>query len=262
MKTPQDYDFHALHNPIQPLVLINCWDAGSAAVVQSQGATALATSSAAVAWANGYPDGDALPREVLLQSMRAIMRVAKVPVTVDIESGYSNSPLRVAQLVAELAVLGVVGVNLEDGAGSVKHLVDKIESIRADANLDPIFINARTDVYLRNLVAPDAYLTETLRRQAQYADSGADGLFVPGLSDPKMVARLLEQISLPLNLMAASVSQVSSISGLGVSRISLGPLPWIAAMQILQTQTRTVIGAVQNDLPLDYERVNAMLSRV
>ena len=261
MKTPQDYDFHALHNPIQPLVLINCWDAGSAAVVQSQGATALATSSAAVAWANGYPDGDALPREVLLQSMRAIMRVAKVPVTVDIESGYSNSPLRVAQLVAELAVLGVVGVNLEDGAGSVKHLVDKIESIRADANLDPIFINARTDVYLRNLVAPHACLTETLLRQAQYVDSGADGLFVPGLTDPKTVARLLDKITVPLNLMATSSSQVRSMFDLGAARISLGPLPWIAAMQVLQTQTRAVIGAVQNEFPLDYDGVNAMLSQ-
>lgn len=261
MKTPQDYDFHALHNPIEPLVLVNCWDAGSAAVVQSQGATALATSSAAVAWANGYPDGDALPREVLLQSMRAIMRVAKVPVTVDIESGYSDSPLRVAQLVAELAALGVVGVNLEDGAGSVKHLVDKIQSIRADANLDPVFLNARTDVYLRNLVAPDAYLTETLLRQAQYADSGADGLFVPGLSDPKMVARLLEQISLPLNLMAASVSQACSISGLGAARISLGPLPWILAMQAVRCQAQRLLGTESNKTSFEINEVNSMFCR-
>ena len=126
MQIRQTTEFHALHNSRQPLLLVNCWDAGSAAVIQSQGAAALATSSAALAWANGYPDGDALPREVLLQSMRAIMRVAKVPVTVDIESGYSDSPQRVAQLVTELAALGVVGVNLEDGAGSVNHLIDKI----------------------------------------------------------------------------------------------------------------------------------------
>ena len=261
MQTRQTTEFHALHNSRQPLLLVNCWDAGSAAVIQSQGAAALATSSAALAWANGYPDGDALPREVLLQSMRAIMRVAKVPVTVDIESGYSDSPQRVAQLVAELAALGVVGVNLEDGAGPVSHVIDKIASIRADANLDPIFINARTDVYLRNLVAPDAYLTETLLRQAQYADSGADGLFVPGLTDPKMIARLLDQITVPLNLMSTSTSQACSMFGLGAARISLGPLPWIAAMQILQTLTRTVIGAVQNELPLDYDGVNAMLSQ-
>src|SRR4051812_20595100 len=108
--------FRQLHSGPGLLLLANCWDAGSGRVLESLGAPALATTSAGVAWSNGYPDGDALPVAQLVASVRAITRVIRVPLTVDIEAGYSSDPAAVADTVAALMDVGAVGINLEDGA--------------------------------------------------------------------------------------------------------------------------------------------------
>ncbi|WP_267960091.1 isocitrate lyase/phosphoenolpyruvate mutase family protein [Shewanella sp. AS16] len=145
--------FTLLHSHRVPLLLPNAWDAASAALLQMAGAPAIATSSAALAWSLGYADGGALPRAALLHAVEGIMRVSKVPVSVDIEDGYSHEPRAVAALVADLLALGVVGINLEDGCRPPALLVDKIGAIRASASSREVFINARTDVYLRDLAA-------------------------------------------------------------------------------------------------------------
>ncbi len=158
---PSATRFRALHQS-GLLILPNVWDAGSARLMQEAGAQAIATTSAGLAWANGWPDGDVLPQAVMLTAVRAIARVISVPLTVDAEGGYSADPAVAAENVLKIAEAGAVGINLEDGAASVDLTCAKIANIRkrvAAAGID-LFINLRTDVYLRKL-APEG---SSLRR--------------------------------------------------------------------------------------------------
>ncbi len=147
-----DQLFRRLHDG-ELLILPNAWDAGSARLIESRGAKAIATTSAGLAWSRGYPDGDALPVEQLLSAVRAIARVIGVPLTIDVEGGYSNDPAAVAGLVAGILEAGAVGINIEDGSGSPALLCAKIAAARESAGRAGVelFINARTDVYLRGL---------------------------------------------------------------------------------------------------------------
>ena len=150
--------FRRLHEGPGLLVLPNAWDAGSARLIESVGAKAIATTSAGLAWAHGYPDGNVLPNDQLLAAIGDIARVIRVPLTVDIEAGYSDAPHAVAQLVARIAAVGVAGINIEDGAGSPDLLCKKIAAIRESIEhlgVD-LFINTRTDVYLRGIASGDA----------------------------------------------------------------------------------------------------------
>src|SRR5687767_8449868 len=170
--------FHDLHAR-GVLLLPNAWDAGSARLMESLGAKAVATTSAGVAWSHGYPDGDLLPVRRLVATIADIVRVIRVPLTVDVEGGYSDDPAAVAETVAGLIDVGAVGINLEDGGGDPELLCAKIEHIkRASARLGvALFVNTRTDMYLRGLAPPERRVEETLARAARYRAAGADGLF-------------------------------------------------------------------------------------
>ena len=135
MSVCHSQQFRNLHSNKRALILINSWDAASAALVQAAGSDALATSSASLAWANGYADGSVLPRDVLLSAINRILRVSKIPLSVDIEDGYSQSPDEVADFVVHLAKLGVAGVNIEDGQDSPELLVEKISPYEIDREL-------------------------------------------------------------------------------------------------------------------------------
>ncbi|QSX77801.1 isocitrate lyase/PEP mutase family protein [Agrilutibacter solisilvae] len=207
------------------LRLANAWDAGTARLIESLGAPAIATTSAGVAWAQGYPDGDRLPVARVLDVVQAIVRVIRVPLTIDIEGGYSDKPAEVAALAARLADLGVAGINLEDGAGEPAALCAKIEAIRsacAHAGTD-LFVNARTDVYLRGMGAAAQRPALTLERAHAYASAGADGLFVPGLSDRAGIETIVSGTTLPLNLLARSaLPGAEELQAWGVRRLSAG----------------------------------------
>jgi 2-methylisocitrate lyase-like PEP mutase family enzyme len=207
------------------LILANAWDAGSARVTETAGAKAVATTSAGLAWSGGYPDGNALPADVLVNAIASIARVIQVPLTADIEGGYSSDPMQVAELVLRVIDAGAVGINIEDGSGSVDLLCAKIEHIRAhvlQAGVD-VFINVRTDVYLRGLADKESRLTETLSRAAAYKRAGADGIFVPGLSGPGEIKQLCAQIPLPINLMAVpGLPALAELRALGIKRLSAG----------------------------------------
>jgi 2-methylisocitrate lyase-like PEP mutase family enzyme len=163
----------------------------------------VATSSAAVAWAHGYPDGDTLPLAKLFSTIETVARVVKAPVTADIEGGYTDDLGELAETIHAVIGAGAVGINLEDGRRDAALHARKIEAARkaADAAGVPLFINARIDVYLKGLADGDAAFTETVERAAQYAAAGADGIFVPGPSDNDLIGRLAEAITLPLNIM-------------------------------------------------------------
>ena len=174
--------FHALHSPGKLLVLPNAWDVASARIAEDAGAEAIATSSAAVGWAQGYPDGEKLPKARLLQLVGNIVRLAKVPVSADSEGGYSTDIAEVAGFVVSMAKAGAVGINIEDGTLPPPMLVEKIKAIKQACAREGVemFVNARTDVYLKKLVPVEQALEETLARGRLYRDAGADGFFVPG----------------------------------------------------------------------------------
>jgi 2-methylisocitrate lyase-like PEP mutase family enzyme len=158
--------FAGLHKGPDILVLPNAWDAASAAVMEDAGAKAVATSSAAVAWAHGYPDGDILPLENLLSTVSAVARVVSVPVTADVEGGYTDDLGKLADNIKAVIGAGAVGINLEDGSRDPDLHARKIEAARkaADAAGVSLFINARIDTYLRQLFEGEAAETETVRR--------------------------------------------------------------------------------------------------
>lgn len=215
--------FAALHRADRPLLLANAWDAASARLWQEIGAPAVATSSAAVAWSRGYADGGALPHRELVDAVRGIVRVTSIPVTVDIEDGYSDEPQAVAALAAELIAHGAVGLNIEDGAGAPDLLAAKIRALR-DALGSTVFINARTDVYLRGLASGPAAVADTIERLSRYRDAGADGGFVPGLAALEEAAAIADAVPVALNLMAVpGLPAASELHAAGVRRISSGP---------------------------------------
>jgi 2-methylisocitrate lyase-like PEP mutase family enzyme len=240
--------FRALHAPGETLVLINCWDAGSAQAIAAAGARALATASWAVAAANGYADGERLPRDLAIANIGRIARAVALPLSVDLERGYGASPDEVADTVTQAIHAGAVGCNLEDGtdAGGLRPVQEQALRLRAAraaaSRLDiALFINARTDAFL--LAAPsdhtDALLDATLARAHVYADHGADGLFVPGLVDAALIERLVRASPLPVNLMAAAgMPPLATLRALGVARLSHGPGPYLQAMRALEEAAR------------------------
>jgi 2-methylisocitrate lyase-like PEP mutase family enzyme len=218
--------FKALHTQAKPLMLTNCWDAASVVLLQIDGAQAVATSSSALAWSLGYADGGQLPRAELLAAVARIMRVATVPVSFDVEDGYSSDAAQVADLVLELAKCGIAGINLEDGAGSPELLASKIAAIRHALAGTPLFINARCDVFLKGLAKGDAAIAMCAQRLASYSAAGADGAFVPGMATVEDVAKLmpaLTQLGMPLNLMAVPhLVPVAELFAAGARRFSAG----------------------------------------
>lgn len=229
---PQDAaQFHALHEDF--LILPNAWDAASARIMQEAGAKAVATSSAAVAWAHGYADGHHFPVAKLIAVIEEIARVVSIPISCDAEGGYDDDPARAADNVAAMIDAGAVGINLEDGKGPHELHLKKIEAIRAAAERAGVdlFINARTDVFLKKLVAPEEAVRETLRRAAAIKSAGASGLFVPAVAKPDDIAAIAEAAGLPLNVMAMpGVADAAELKALGAKRLSAATAVFNAAM--------------------------------
>ncbi len=254
--------FHQLHHQRTPLLLVNIWDPASAVLAQQQGAQALGTSSAALAWSLGYADGQQLPVAELLAAVKRILRVIQLPFTVDIEQGYSDEPTQVAELVVQLAELEVAGINMEDGTAEPQLLCAKIEACRSLLAERALFINARTDVYLAQLATGSEAVTECRRRLALYQEAGADGAFVPGLTDLAVAKQLSQHSSLPLNLMGwPEAATMEDLTAAGVKRLSAGPALFLQSYQAYQ---RAVLSFLQQsplaDPALNYSDLNNLFS--
>jgi len=245
-QTDKAQRFHSLHIAGRPLILFNAWDAGSAAAVARAGAQAIATGSWSVAAANGYPDGEGLPFGLSMANLERICAATDLPVTVDLERGYGAQPSAVAASVAQAIAAGAIGCNLEDGIDTgLRATGEQAARIRAargaaQESLPAFFINARTDLFLGSDPATHATLVdEALSRAAAYAAAGADGLFVPGLADPRLIAQLAAASPLPLNVMAADSRPLAGrMAELGVARVSYGPQPYLLAMRALEAAAR------------------------
>lgn len=223
--------FAALHVPGDPIILYNIWDVGSALAVAGAGAKALATGSHPVADANGWPDGQKVPLDFALANAKRIVDAVELPVTVDFEGAYAIDPEEGAANVARLKEAGAVGCNFEDQmvGGEGLHPLDlqvkRIAAIRRAAGRD-FFINARTDLFLKTAMFDEALVDQAIERGKAFADAGASGFFVPRLSDPKQIERVVREVLLPLNVIAFPGAPDKSIwAKAGVARISHGPFP-------------------------------------
>ncbi|HEU4809715.1 MAG TPA: isocitrate lyase/phosphoenolpyruvate mutase family protein, partial [Sphingomicrobium sp.] len=197
--------FASLHRPGKPVILYNVWDPGSAQAVARAGAKALATGSHPVGDASGFGDGQQVPIDFVMDNAKRIVGAVDLPVTVDFESAYAVEPEEAGANVARLKATGAVGCNFEDQVigGQGLHPLDRqcrrIQAIR-DAVGPEFFLNARTDLFLKTQDYDDALVDETIERGKAFADAGASGFFVPRLSDPRQVERVVKEVPLPLNL--------------------------------------------------------------
>lgn len=246
--------FAALHVKGKPVVLYNVWDAGGAKAVVGAGAEAVATGSLSVAAAHGFPDRQAIPMELLLTIAARIVETVEVPVSIDFEGAYAVEPEATAANVARLADIGVVGVNFEDQVvgGEGLHPIDvqaaRIRAVRAMAEARglPFFINARTDLFLkqRDGARQREHLAEAKERAAAYAEAGASGYFIPGLVGIDHIAGIVEATDLPVNvLMLAGVPAEAELAARGVARISHGPGPYFKAMAELAERAKPALAA-------------------
>ena len=236
--------FRELHRGPKTLLLPNVWDVASARIIEQAGFPALATTSAGIAFSVGYPDGQQISREQMLARVGRIVRAVKVPVTADMEAGYGSRPEDAAQTAAEVIEAGAVGMNLEDSTfDPACPLADRalqVEKIRAvrEAGLEAgvgLVLNARTDVYLRDVGLPEARYGEAIERARAYRDAGADCVFVPGLRDPDTISRLVREVECPVNILAGPGSlSVPELERLGVARVSLGSGPMRATLGLLR----------------------------
>lgn len=222
--------FRGMHRGPSLLLLPNAWDAVSARIFVAAGFAAVATTSGGVAWALGYPDGEEAPWGEVVAATARIARAAAVPLTADIEAGYGDTPEAVGNSVREIIGAGAVGVNLEDGtprgATPIRTIADAAERIRAAREAArvagvPIVINARTDLYLRNIGDPAARFDETVERGKAYLAAGADCFYPITLRDRETIGRLVKALAAPVNInVRAGLPSVAELEALGVARAS------------------------------------------
>jgi 2-methylisocitrate lyase-like PEP mutase family enzyme len=244
-----------LHIKGDPLILFNIWDAGSAQAIKEIGAKVIATGSWSVAAAHGYEDGEKLSFALVLANLKRIIASVDLPVTVDLEGGYGHSPTELQETVKKVIEAGAVGINFEDQIINGEELYSiedqciRIKAVReaAERTSIPIFINARTDIFLKAAPANhnDSHLEEAIRRASAYAESGASGFFVPGLSDAEQIGKLCERSPLPVNIMVLPYTPTSKqLAQLGVARISYGPAPYSQVMDVLKEAGRKALSMI------------------
>lgn len=266
--------FRALHTGGEILVLANAWDVASARIVERAGAAAIATTSAGVAWSLGAPDGDQLARGLALELVARVAGAVSVPVTADIENGYASDAKGVADTVEGVIAAGAVGVNLEDGDPRGEHPLrpaaehaERVAAARAaaDASGVPLYVNARVDTYLLDVGDPAGRLAETLRRAEAYVEAGADGIFVPGVTDLDTVTALAQSIGKPLNILAGpGAPAIAELARCGVARVSVGGsiarVAYAAAQRAAEELlTSGTYGGLAGGL--DYADLNRLLAR-
>lgn len=238
--------FKSLHHANEGLFLGNVHDVLSAMILEKTGFKALGTTSWGVANTLGYQDGERINVDDYLSIIRNIVNNVTIPVSVDIESGYSQEIKIVLKNILAVADAGAVGINFEDSLKDQNQLQDMYQQGKILSNIrmnldkngfKDFFINARTDTYLQQFSDP---LAETLKRGLHYAEQGVDGLFVPGLVNEKEIALLAQQIQLPLNVLSLpDLTNFDKLKFLNVKRFSFGNAlsdQMIASMEMMAKQ--------------------------
>ena len=247
--------FRNLHIKGSPVILFNIWDAGSARTIERTGAKAIATGSWSVAAANGFEDGEKIPFELVLKNLERIVATVALPVTIDLEGGYATDLSELKENIRKVIAAGAVGINFEDqiiggdGLYGIKDQCARIEAVNEaskEASI-PLFINARTDVFLKTYPGEhdEVQLEEAVERARAYAEAGASGLFAPGLRDTNLIKQLCERSPIPVNIMVLpDTPPVKVLAQQGVARISYGAGPYRQVTEALKEAARKAFSDV------------------
>ncbi len=246
--------FRQLHHNKDILVLANAWDVSSAKLSEANGFKALATSSAAIAETLGYADGENMPFDLLFDTVKRIRKNTSLPLTVDIEKGYSKHDDGIAENITRLYDIGIAGINIEDEVAKDKKQLVPLEEFEkklqgicnalSQKNI-PVFINVRTDAFLRGLEDP---LTETIQRVKRYENTGVHGIFVPFVKEESDIKTVVNATKLPLNVLAMpGLPGIAKLTSLGVKRISMGS----SLYRMVIKDTINKIQRVQRDQSFD-----------
>jgi 2-methylisocitrate lyase-like PEP mutase family enzyme len=235
--------FLSLHHGPHILVLPNAWDVASARIFEDAGFPALATTSSGIANSLGYPDGQVIGRDEMLEVVARIVRAVSVPVTADMEAGYGKTPEDMATTARGVIEAGAVGLNLEDaigeGSGKLFEIAVQKEKIRAMIEAAKkmgveLVLNARADIYLEEVGEPSARAARTIERLNAYREAGAACLFAPGVQDVATIERLVHGVRGPLNILGRTgTPPVLELEKLGVARVSIGGGPMRVTMAVV-----------------------------
>jgi len=255
----------ALHHGPEILVLPNAWDCASARIFEELRFPAIATTSAGVSFALGYADGQNIPAKEMLAAVQRIARCVDVPVTADLEGGYGDA----SETAAALLETGAVGLNIEDisdyGAETLASIDQQVSKIAALRKTGPVVINARTDVYLLKIGDAATRFDRACERLKAYRDAGADCLFIPGIVEEDLIARFVEALEFPINILAvAGIPPIARLKELGVARISVGS----GMMRSAMGHTRRIAEALKStgdfgkmiEGSIPYAEANALFS--
>lgn len=236
--------FRAMHMGTTAVLLPNVWDVASARIIEEAGFPAIATTSAGIAFAQGYPDGQKISPKRMISIIANIVGNVRVPVTADVEAGYGQAPEDASRTARHVIEAGAVGMNFEDATGVSQHpltdltlQVERIRAIRESAAESgvPLVLNARTDVYLAQVGDPSTRYDETVRRLSAYRAAGADCVFLPGVRDAETIERIVADLECPVNILAVpGAPSAAQLVAMGVKRISLGSGPMRASMGFLR----------------------------
>jgi 2-methylisocitrate lyase-like PEP mutase family enzyme len=268
-------ELRKLHSGPRMLVLPNAWDAASARVLEDLGYPAIATTSAGVAFALGYPDGQQISRDEMLEAVARIARAVRIPVTADMEAGYGTTPADMAETAKAIVAAGAVGLNLEDVTGDTESSqvetalqTEKIGTIReASASLGvSLVINARTDVYLMPIGPEATRFERTVERLRAYRAAGADCVFAPGVADGELIEKLVKAIAAPLNiLITPGCPSIAELQKLGVARASAGSAAMRATLGLLRRVGQELMGsgtyAALFEGSIPYAEINGLMAR-
>lgn len=264
-----------LHTGPRMLVLPNAWDVASARVLEELGYPAIATTSAGVAFSLGYPDGQRVSRDEMLEVVARIARAVRVPVTADMESGYGTTTKDMAETAKEIVAAGAVGLNFEDVVGDTESSqvdttlqTEKIRALRetsASAGV-PLVINARTDVYLMPIGPETTRFERTVERLRAYRAVGADCVFAPGVKERELIEKLVKAVAAPLNILVTpGCPPIPELEKLGVARASIGSGVMRSALGLVRRigkellETGTYASTFEGAIP--FAEVNALLAR-
>ena len=264
--------FRSLHAGPAILVLPNAWDAASARIFEAEGFPAVATTSAGVAAALGYPDGGVVPPREMIEAIGRIARAARVPVTADIEHAYGTTPQAVVDVVLRVIAAGAVGINIEDlvpGMQKLEPLTLQCEKISAVADAARksgvrVVINARTDVCLAAIGPADERVGVAVERGRAFLAAGADCVFVPGVRDAASIGTLATGIGGPVNILAVKgTPSIPELQALGVARVSVGSGPMRATLALTRDIARELKShgtfSAFTDHTLLYDEVNELM---
>lgn len=241
--------FNALHHTGKTLILPNAWDCMSAKLFEKENFPAVATSSASLSWAYGYPDGEVIPAELMLQGIQNIARCLSVPLTADIEGGfYWEDDAKFCQFIGEVIDAGAVGFNLEDTRHGhdgmmemdvMSHRIRMARTVAKEKGI-PAYINARVDTFTQENWSKEQQIEETVLRTKAYQTAGASGIFVPFIADIKIIRTLKPQIQLPMNVMCTASLEIETLKSIGVERISVGSRPAMSLYGKLRRMTQAI----------------------